>query len=49
MREWLRNMAGERGYGSLVWMKNGSIADYEPFVAAAGIRDISLRTGKAFE
>lgn len=35
MWEWLRSMKKEGGYGSLVWIKNGSVIDYEPFVAAA--------------
>jgi hypothetical protein len=41
-------LTGEGGYGSLIWLRNGAIVDYEPNVAGAGLRDISQRTRIAF-
>jgi hypothetical protein len=50
--EWIsghkKQLAGEGGYGSLVWLRAGTIIDYEPYVVAAGLRDISRRTQAAF-
>jgi hypothetical protein len=47
--EWVRDTVKERGgYGALVWIKDGAIADYEPNVTYAGIRDIVRRTETIF-
>ena len=45
MHRWVRDEVGERGgYGSLVWVKNGAIADYEINVAFAGVTSIAHLT-----
>jgi hypothetical protein len=48
MLEWLRENVNEHGYGSLVWIKDGAIVDYERFVATAGIEDVARRTETIF-
>ncbi|QEH35572.1 hypothetical protein OJF2_41250 [Aquisphaera giovannonii] len=51
--EWMgragKDLAGEGGYGSLVWLSRGTILDYEPYALGAGLRDISRRTRAAFK
>ena len=47
--EWVRESVNERnGNGSLVWIKNGAIVDYEVYVAKAGIEDVARRTETIF-
>jgi hypothetical protein len=48
MKDHSRQLKGEGGYGSLIWLQSGTIVDYEPYVAGAGLREISRRTRAAF-
>ena len=50
--EWMKahgsQLKGEGGYGSLIWLRSGTIVDFEPYVVGAGLRAISRRTEAAF-
>ncbi len=48
MKDHAPELKGEGGYGSLIWLRSGSIVDFEPYVAGAGLREISRRTRAAF-
>ena len=49
MLDHAEQLAGEGGYGSLIWIRSGAIIDYEPYVLGAGLREISRRTQAAFQ
>jgi hypothetical protein len=48
LKRWPEELQGEGGYGSLVWLRSGWVVGFEPYAAAAGIREIARRTQGLF-